>query len=106
MLKTVGLAAAIVLAGLAGGAYWGLSDNNASAQGTAYSDSGQSIDTELPDPPDDYYVNRSGHVVHRPMFSTTRPEGASAQCRDGSYSFSEHRRGTCSYHGGVAQWLR
>lgn len=30
----------------------------------------------------------------------------SAICRDGTYSFSAHRRGTCSHHGGVARWLR
>ncbi|MGN6445408.1 GmrSD restriction endonuclease domain-containing protein [Amnibacterium sp.] len=34
------------------------------------------------------------------------PAGATARCRDGSYSFSAHRRGTCSHHGGVAVWLR
>jgi hypothetical protein len=33
------------------------------------------------------------------------PIGASARCRDGTYSFSRHRRGTCSYHGGVEEWL-
>ncbi len=33
------------------------------------------------------------------------PAGATAQCRDGSYSFSASRRGTCSHHGGVARWL-
>ena len=33
------------------------------------------------------------------------PDGASARCRDGTYSFSRHRRGTCSGHGGVAAWL-
>lgn len=33
------------------------------------------------------------------------PEGASAKCRDGTYSFSRSRRGTCSHHGGVTQWL-
>jgi hypothetical protein len=33
------------------------------------------------------------------------PTGASAKCRDGTYSFSAHRRGTCSHHGGVAVWL-
>ncbi|WP_202630539.1 DUF3761 domain-containing protein [Deinococcus alpinitundrae] len=32
----------------------------------------------------------------------TKPAGAPAQCRDGSDSFSTHRRGTCSHHGGVA----
>ena len=55
---------------------------------------------------DDYYINKSGHRVHRPMHSNSVPAGASAKCRDGTYSFSEHRRGTCSYHGGVAMWLR
>jgi hypothetical protein len=33
------------------------------------------------------------------------PSGATARCRDGSYSFSQHRSGTCSHHGGVAVWL-
>ncbi|MGW8555464.1 DUF3761 domain-containing protein [Streptomyces tubercidicus] len=34
------------------------------------------------------------------------PAGASAQCNDGTYSHSQHRRGTCSHHHGVATWLR
>jgi hypothetical protein len=33
------------------------------------------------------------------------PAGATAICRDRTYSYSAHRRGTCSHHGGVAQWL-
>lgn len=33
------------------------------------------------------------------------PSGATALCRDGTYSYSGSRRGTCSWHGGVAQWL-
>jgi hypothetical protein len=33
------------------------------------------------------------------------PSGASAICRDGTYSYSAHRRGTCSWHGGVSRWL-
>ncbi|MFF0433934.1 DUF3761 domain-containing protein [Streptomyces sp. NPDC004327] len=33
------------------------------------------------------------------------PTGATAQCNDGTYSYSAHRRGTCSHHGGVAVWL-
>jgi hypothetical protein len=32
--------------------------------------------------------------------------GASALCRDGTLSYSEHRRGACSHHHGVARWLR
>lgn len=35
----------------------------------------------------------------------TAPVGATALCRDGTYSYSQHHRGTCSHHGGVAQWL-
>lgn len=53
----------------------------------------------------DYYTNSVGHRVHRPVVTRSAPAGASARCRDGSYSFSEHRRGTCSHHGGVAEWL-
>lgn len=32
------------------------------------------------------------------------PGGATAKCRDGSLSHSAHRSGSCSRHGGVAQW--
>lgn len=35
---------------------------------------------------------------------TINNSGASAKCRDGSLSYSAHRRGTCSHHGGVAEW--
>ena len=51
-----------------------------------------------------YYTNSSGHLVHRPVHADRAPAGWSAQCRDGSYSFSEHHQGTCSHHGGVARW--
>lgn len=51
------------------------------------------------------YTNVDGHQVRRPVRASARPAGAAAQCRDGSYSFSEHRRGTCSHHGGVATWF-
>lgn len=33
------------------------------------------------------------------------PIGASALCKDGTYSYSQNRRGTCSHHGGVKNWL-
>jgi len=48
-----------------------------------------------------YYTNVSGHRVRRPVFSPTRPYSATAHCADGTWSFSEHARGTCSHHGGV-----
>ena len=53
----------------------------------------------------DSYINVSGHCVHRPEHATHAPVGATAGCRDGTWSFSEHRQGTCSHHGGVAAWL-
>ena len=33
------------------------------------------------------------------------PAGSTAKCKDGTYSKSQHHRGTCSHHGGVAAWL-
>lgn len=55
---------------------------------------------------DTYYTNSSGNEVHSPAYTNDNsiPAGASAQCRDGTYSFSQHRSGTCSHHGGVATW--
>lgn len=40
-----------------------------------------------------------------PTPSNTAPAGATARCNDGTYSYSQNRRGTCSHHGGVAEWL-
>lgn len=53
----------------------------------------------------DHYVNARGNCVHRPMRAAGAPAGATAKCRDGTYSFSQSRRGTCSWQGGVATWL-
>lgn len=54
-----------------------------------------------------HYQNVDGKLVHSPAHTVRNfvPNGASAKCEDGSYSFSLHRQGTCSHHGGVAQWL-
>jgi hypothetical protein len=53
-----------------------------------------------------HYVNHDGRDVHSP--SRTKdgavPPGATAHCGDGTYSFSQHHSGTCSRHGGVAEW--
>lgn len=54
---------------------------------------------------DNYYTNSDGNTVHSPAYSDSVPSGATAKCRDGTYSFSQHRSGTCSGHGGVYQWL-
>src|SRR3954447_13109331 len=49
-----------------------------------------------------YYRNVSGRCVHRP---SSNPAGATAKWRDGTYSYSQHASGTCSWHGGVARWI-
>ena len=52
------------------------------------------------------YKNVSGYSVQRPAYSSNGvPAGATAECRDGTYSFSLNHRGSCSHHGGVSQWL-
>ena len=53
----------------------------------------------------DYYENSDGIQVHRPEAAPAAPDGATAQCNDGTYSFSLHHSGTCSHHGGVSAWL-
>jgi hypothetical protein len=53
------------------------------------------------------YANQQGFEVHRPAHTVSgqAPAGATAQCRDRTYSFSMSRGGTCSRHGGVSRWL-
>lgn len=55
--------------------------------------------------PNGTYTNVDGIEVCRPFESPGQPAGATARCNDGTYSFSQHRRGTCSSHGGVAEFL-
>ena len=52
-----------------------------------------------------HYTNSSGRRVHVPVQAPSAPFGATAKCRDGSYSFSQHANGTCSHHRGVYSWL-
>lgn len=49
-------------------------------------------------------VIATGTYVYTPPPSS-EPTGATARCEDGTYSYSQHRSGTCSHHGGVASWL-
>jgi hypothetical protein len=53
-----------------------------------------------------YYTNVDGNRVQAPTYYDSAPAGACAQCEDGTYSFSQNRRGACSRHGGVRVWLR
>jgi hypothetical protein len=58
-----------------------------------------------------YYTNRAGDSVPRPCGNwrggDTPPSTATAQCRDGTWSSSEHPQAslTCSYHGGVYSYV-
>jgi hypothetical protein len=51
------------------------------------------------------YINNNGQRVSSPVKSVIVPKGATAKCKDGTYSFSKSRRGTCSGHKGVSKWL-
>lgn len=51
-----------------------------------------------------YYTNSAGERVQSPTHYNSVPAGATALCRDGTYSFSQSRRGTCSHHEGVSIW--
>jgi Protein of unknown function (DUF3761) len=53
----------------------------------------------------DTYTNVDGNQIQRPVAAASQPSGATAKCKDGTWSFSQHRSGTCSGHGGVAQSL-
>ncbi len=53
-----------------------------------------------------YYTNSARQRVQSPTYYESAPAGATAICRDGTYSFSRSRRGTCSHHGGVRKWLK
>lgn len=39
------------------------------------------------------------------MAAGSGPNGATAACKDGTYSHAKEHRGACSHHGGVAKWL-
>ncbi len=75
---------------------------------TKYLSRDQQIRTEarVPKLPIKYYTNTLGNRVQSPTYYSSPPAGATALCRDGTYSFSQSRRGTCSHHGGVARWLK
>jgi len=52
-----------------------------------------------------FYTNTKGEKTQSPTHYNSQPSGATAICKDGTYSFSRSRRGTCSGHGGVSRWL-
>lgn len=92
--------------------YW-ISSANDSSTVTTQQPTQPQIQRQIPVAPltntnlsnNNYYKNVDGNTVHSPAYSESVPVGASAKCGDGTYSFSQNRRGTCSRHGGVVTWL-
>jgi hypothetical protein len=55
--------------------------------------------------PEPYYRSTDGSEVHRPTHRPSKSYGhEAAVCRDDTYSYSHHDRGTCAHHGGVTEW--
>jgi hypothetical protein len=46
------------------------------------------------------------HTTGTCNLKARHPKGATAQCRDHTFSFSKHFSGTCSYHRGVLYWFK
>jgi hypothetical protein len=64
-------------------------------------------DTQPPDnqTSPEYYRSSDGSMVHRPSRANDAASGkVTADCRDGTHSYSHHHSGTCSGHGGVSAW--
>jgi hypothetical protein len=71
----------------------------------------------LTDPPPRLKPVKTRHIIIAIIFFSALASGvyyvfwghsplATTQCRDGTTSYSLHRQGTCSWHGGVAMWFR
>jgi hypothetical protein len=54
----------------------------------------------------DYYTNSKGEKIKSPAPAATVPADATAACKDGTYSFSKQKSGTCNGHKGVKKWLK
>jgi hypothetical protein len=75
---------------------------NVKQQGAAYSNSQVAVPLQSIR----HYTNCNVQRVQSPTQYSSAPAGATAICKDGTFSFSRHKKGTCSNHGGVARWLK
>jgi hypothetical protein len=44
-------------------------------------------------------------AVGASILAAQAPQGATAKCRDGTYSHAASHKGACSHHGGVDSWI-
>src|SRR5665213_4557491 len=103
--KWLAIIGGVILFGIVASAASGPSSNPPPQTSTYQTSPYQAQPTQpVPLSNDNSYTNSSGNTVHSPAYTSDNsiPVGASAQCGDGTYSFSQHRSGTCSHHGGVA----
>src|SRR5215831_13532681 len=56
-------------------------------------------------PASHHFFGFFGHRTHT-VNSNTIPNGATAECADGTFSFSANPQDACLDHGGVKKWLR
>ncbi|MCU1400179.1 MAG: hypothetical protein JWN62_3288 [Acidimicrobiales bacterium] len=71
------------------------------SDGLAHAAPAPSAHTERPMCKAGTYKNVNGKCIKKPG---SNPAGATAKCKDGTYSYSTHRSGTCSGHKGVSIW--
>jgi hypothetical protein len=95
---------AVLLATIVTICLFGISCTSASGKKADYSYGYISTDGNK-DSDIDYYINSDGEKVQSPTYYHSAPDDATAICKDGTYSFSRKRKGTCSHHGGVRKWL-
>jgi hypothetical protein len=50
-------------------------------------------------------TGRGACSSHGGVQADTPPAGATAKCKDGTYSMAKTHSGACSSHGGVASWI-
>lgn len=75
-----------------------------SRRSTSKTAPGKSAPSQTPPPPTSGSAESSQIPTVRAPAGA--PAGATALCKDGTYSTSKVHTGACSHHGGVSQWLQ